>query len=227
MIKQIIKELVPQFIKDSAIGDAVRFFRSVQRKTPEQSSSSRREHTSSSEETEVPSEPEEYDVEVFASQLLEWRESDRAFVLLDIREPHELQYGLCKDSWVLPMNGVPNELPHLPKDIDLVVACAAGVRSWSVAQYLRQQGFDKAWSLENGVPTWAEQGWVTPSRGKFSVGSQVRIPIEHEVGQAEYGFIAGVSTEDGEVVYHVQVWSLNGTVEYVSLPEEEVSYFVP
>jgi len=107
------------------------------------------------------------------------------------------------------------------------VACAAGVRSWSVAQYLRQQGFENAWSLENGVPTWADQGWVTPSRGKFSVGSQVRIPIEHEVGQAEYGFIAGVSNEDGDVVYHVQVWSMNGTVEYVSLPEEEVSYFVP
>ena len=118
----------------------------------------------------------------------------------------------------------PIEEPYLPKDVNIVVVAGVRVGLW---QYPRQQGFDNAWSLENGVPSWSEQGWVTPSKGKFSVGNQVRIPIEHDAGESEYGYVANISTVENELEYCIQVWSLDGGVQNIVLTEEELSHFVP
>jgi rhodanese-related sulfurtransferase len=37
----------------------------------------------------------------------------------------------------------------------MVVFCHTGVRSGMVTQWLRQQGFDRAWNLQGGIDAWA------------------------------------------------------------------------
>ena len=84
-------------------------------------------------------------------------------ILIDIREPYEIRQGYLKDSILLPMRFVPQIASSLPQDVDLVVCCAAGIRSYDVAYYLREQGLSRSWSLEGGVASWADRGYVFPS----------------------------------------------------------------
>jgi rhodanese-related sulfurtransferase len=71
-------------------------------------------------------------------------------LLLDVREPAELARGIPEGAMVLPMDLVPHHLDRLPRDRDVVVVCAAGVRSHGVATWLRRHGV-RAWSLSGGV----------------------------------------------------------------------------
>lgn len=103
-------------------------------------------------------EEEEPDLEMTASDVLARAETGDAVVLLDIREPHELRQGHPEPALLIPMNTVPDHLGHLPNTGLLVVVCAAGVRSWSVTHWLREQGYDQAWSLAGGVGDWVAAG---------------------------------------------------------------------
>ena len=175
---QIIRNMIPSRIRQSVIGDVVRFFRKNDQKQDFVSAPvnhNRDEQINDSViEKDIEDEPIEYDVEIRPLQLQDWISRKRQFVLIDIREPNELQHGFCEGSWLIPMNDIPTELLQLPTNKDLIIICAAGVRSWSVSQYLRQQGYD-AWSLENGVASWSDHGWMQPSFGQFPLGTRVVI----------------------------------------------------
>jgi adenylyltransferase/sulfurtransferase len=108
----------------------------------------------------------EMDLEVSASQLKEWVEAGKDVLLVDIREPYEVAQGFVSGALLLPMNSVPGRLDALPQDKVIVLYCAAGVRSFGVAHYLREQGYPEAWSLVGGIGAWLETGaaWERPSR---------------------------------------------------------------
>ena len=108
----------------------------------------------------------EMELEVSASQLKEWVEAGKDVLLVDIREPYEVAQGFVSGALLLPMNSVPGRLDALPQDKVIVLYCAAGVRSFGVAHYLREQGYPEAWSLVGGIGAWLETGaaWERPSR---------------------------------------------------------------
>ena len=87
--------------------------------------------------------------------------------ILDIREPHETRHGTVEGAVLIPMNDVPDRLAELPTDPLIAVVCAAGMRSFGVAHYLREQGYAEAWSVPEGVGGLAEAGlpWVQPAGG--------------------------------------------------------------
>ncbi len=100
----------------------------------------------------VDDEPDEEPmIECRREDLVTWREEGRELVLLDIRELHELRGGMVEGAWACPMNMVPAHADKLPKETTLVVYCAAGVRSWGVTNWLREQGFEDTWSLVGGA----------------------------------------------------------------------------
>lgn len=74
-------------------------------------------------------------------------------LLLDIREPGELASGVAEGAMLLPMDMVPHHLDRLPRDRAITIYCAAGVRSFGVAHWLREQGFPGAVSLVGGLST--------------------------------------------------------------------------
>jgi rhodanese-related sulfurtransferase len=100
------------------------------------------------------------DIEVDAEQLRAWVSEGQDFVLIDIREPHELQSGYADGALLLRMNDIPNRLDELPpSSTRLVVYCAAGMRSYGVTHWLREQGWADAWSLSSGLHGAVEAGF--------------------------------------------------------------------
>lgn len=112
-------------------------------------------------------EPEpEVEVEVEAEAVAAWVAEGRDVLLVDIREPHEVRQGFAQGALLLPMNEVPHTLAALPRGRVLVIYCAAGVRSHGVSHWLREQGYDEAWSLVGGLGAWLSTGapWQQPDR---------------------------------------------------------------
>ncbi|MCB9779665.1 MAG: rhodanese-like domain-containing protein [Alphaproteobacteria bacterium] len=98
------------------------------------------------------------DVEVDDAGLRAWRDADRPLFLLDIRERHEVRLGWLQGAHWIAMNSVPGRLDEIPRDRTVVVYCAAGMRSFSVAHWLREQGWTDAWSLVGGAGAGVEAG---------------------------------------------------------------------
>lgn len=76
-------------------------------------------------------------------------------VLVDVREPWELEVCRIEDSLALPMNSVPNRLQELDPAADTVVICHHGGRSMQVGAFLERNGFEKVYNLSGGVDAWA------------------------------------------------------------------------
>ena len=95
--------------------------------------------------------------EVTASELMAARRNGGAAVLLDCREHYERRQGYIPGSAHIVMREIPDHLDELAKDADIVVVCAHGNRSYSVAGYLIQNGFH-ARSLKGGTAEWQARG---------------------------------------------------------------------
>ena len=93
--------------------------------------------------------------EITVEELAAWRCAGRDFILLDVREPHELQSAAIEGSHHIPMREVPVRLHELPIEKEIVVMCHHGGRSERVAAFLEAQGFDGAINLEGGINDWS------------------------------------------------------------------------
>jgi rhodanese-related sulfurtransferase len=103
-------------------------------------------------------EPEEIKVpEVTASALMAERRDGGAPWLLDCRENYERRQGYIPGSAHIVMREIPSRLAELDRAADIVVVCAHGNRSYSVAGYLIENGF-RARSLRGGTAGWQAQG---------------------------------------------------------------------
>jgi rhodanese-related sulfurtransferase len=103
-------------------------------------------------------EPEEIKVpEVAATALMAERRDGGAPLLLDCRENYERRQGYIPGSKHIVMREIPSRLAELDRAADIVVVCAHGNRSYSVAGYLIENGF-RARSLRGGTSGWQAQG---------------------------------------------------------------------
>jgi len=73
------------------------------------------------------------------------------FVLIDVREPWELNVCSLPGTMSIPMRAIPARYPELP------LMCHHGVRSQQVAYFLERQGFDKLNNLVGGIAAWARE----------------------------------------------------------------------
>ena len=79
------------------------------------------------------------------------------FVLLDVREPWEFDVCHIPGSVNVPMSRIVNSTGELNKKSVTVVICHHGVRSYQVAGFLENTGFEQVFNLAGGVSAWAEQ----------------------------------------------------------------------
>ena len=87
-------------------------------------------------------------------------------VLLDVREPWEADRASLPGSLLMPMGDVPARAhAELDPDTHIVVFCHHGVRSLSVAMWLRTQGFEYAQSLIGGIDGWSRT--IDPSIPRY------------------------------------------------------------
>jgi len=96
------------------------------------------------------------DFEISAGQVRVLQKSGAEFTLLDVREPWEYETARIEGAKLIPMGDVPARAhQELDPEEHIVVVCHHGVRSLTVTNWLRQQGFEKAQSMRGGIDGWA------------------------------------------------------------------------
>lgn len=78
-------------------------------------------------------------------------------VLLDVREPWEVETCRIEGAVPIPMNSIPARMQELDDEAPIVCICHHGARSMSVASFLERNGFTQVINLTGGVHAWALQ----------------------------------------------------------------------
>ena len=84
--------------------------------------------------------------------------SEEEFMLLDVRQPHELSIADIGGT-LIPMEELAERLPEITsfEGKDVVVMCRSGARSAMAVQWLQSQGIDRVYNLEGGIIAWSQQ----------------------------------------------------------------------
>ena len=92
-----------------------------------------------------------------ATQLKAWLDdpSRSSPVLLDVREPWELEGCGLPGTKAIPMAAVPARHMELGREDELVIVCHHGARSFQVAMFLERQGYANVYNLFGGLAAWA------------------------------------------------------------------------
>ena len=89
-------------------------------------------------------------------KVLELKEmlKNNEVVLLDVREPYEIEICNVKGSLFIPMNEIPQNIEQLDKEKRYAVMCHSGVRSLYVSNYLNSLGYNTL-NVIGGIERWA------------------------------------------------------------------------
>jgi molybdopterin/thiamine biosynthesis adenylyltransferase/rhodanese-related sulfurtransferase len=103
--------------------------------------------------------------EISVEELKAMRDRGDAFVLLDVREPHE--HAICDlpGSVKIPLGAIPLSYSQLAPEDDIVVYCRSGARSAQAVGFLREKGYLKAKNLAGGILRWADR--IDPSLTRY------------------------------------------------------------
>jgi rhodanese-related sulfurtransferase len=95
------------------------------------------------------------DFEIMPEEVKAQLEGAERPVLLDVREPWEIEIAHIDGSKNIPMADVPTRVQELDPDEHIIVVCHHGVRSLNVTNWLRQQGFENVQSMRGGIDRWS------------------------------------------------------------------------
>ncbi|MDP3070249.1 MAG: molybdopterin-synthase adenylyltransferase MoeB [Opitutaceae bacterium] len=98
-----------------------------------------------------------------AKRLLD--ESPCGVMLIDVREPHELEIAKVNGAEAIPMRQIPERLHDLPRDEHLLIMCHHGGRSRRVTEFLRAQGLTAVSNIAGGIDAWAAE--IDPSLRRY------------------------------------------------------------
>ena len=90
-----------------------------------------------------------------AKRLLD--QSPCGVVLIDVREPSEVEIANIRGAEFIPMGQIPAQAHSLPRDEHLLILCHHGGRSLAVTEYLRAQGYTAVSNIAGGIDAWAAQ----------------------------------------------------------------------
>jgi rhodanese-related sulfurtransferase len=103
-------------------------------------------------------------IQIRPSELAQWLESMRAHgepVVLDVREPHELQIASIRadgfELLTIPMGVIPPRLAELNPEQPIACLCHHGARSMQVAYFLEGRGFNHVANIAGGINAWSAE----------------------------------------------------------------------
>ena len=110
--------------------------------------------------------------QVRPKDLAQWFNSMRGVgepVVLDVREPYELQTAsVTADGFTLlaiPMGVIPPRLAELDTQQPIACLCHHGGRSMQVANFLKNRGFEHVANIAGGIHAWSAE--VDPSVARY------------------------------------------------------------
>lgn len=103
--------------------------------------------------------PSPFDAQVDPASVIQRVKEGESLVFLDVRQAAELSAtGMIEGALHIPSQDLPRRMEELDKGVEVFVYCAAGVRSLDAVMFLREKGFEQAWSLGGGLPHWEQDG---------------------------------------------------------------------
>lgn len=110
-------------------------------------------------ESEPPLEAETLQsLECGAQELKERLDCGEHVVIVDVRTDGELRQGMLPGALHIPLQDLSARWEELKDADEIVLYCAAGMRSLQAAEFLRGKGLINATSLEGGVGAWRAAG---------------------------------------------------------------------
>ncbi len=97
--------------------------------------------------------PNEWDISALELKALIEERDD--FLILDVREPHELQISAIAGAKNIPFGELASRLSELNTAQEIVLICRTGNRTLHALEMLLGAGFRKLKNLENGINEWA------------------------------------------------------------------------
>ncbi len=94
---------------------------------------------------------------ITVERLAERLRAGDELVVLDVREPHEVEICALPGSLRIPLGQLSENLHRLNSADEIVVHCKLGGRSAKAVGLLEQAGFRKVYNLEGGIDRWAER----------------------------------------------------------------------
>jgi adenylyltransferase/sulfurtransferase len=94
--------------------------------------------------------------DIDALQLANLLAQPNAPLLLDVREPHELQISWLDNAVNIPLGMLAARLSELNSAREMVIFCKGGTRSARALELLVSAGFKKVKNLHGGINAWAE-----------------------------------------------------------------------
>lgn len=109
----------------------------------------------------LPHEVETQGLEITVKELKAKLDSaGRNMILIDVREPHELEISKIDRAQLIPKNDLPDHLKELDSTKEYVLLCKTGVRSLDAAKLMKAAGF-RVKSVRGGINAWARE--IDPS----------------------------------------------------------------
>jgi rhodanese-related sulfurtransferase len=90
-------------------------------------------------------------------------------LLVDVREPDELQAVRVEGAVHVPMSSFAERYGELPRDRPLLVMCASGGRSSAATGFLLRNGWTDVHNVEGGITAWQRAG-LPVRRGPLEPG---------------------------------------------------------
>ncbi|MEM7480874.1 MAG: molybdopterin-synthase adenylyltransferase MoeB [Acidobacteriota bacterium] len=103
--------------------------------------------------------------EIEVETLRDWQQAGRSFDLLDVRNPVEERICRIEGARLIPLAQLPSHLDELDRERLLVVHCHSGIRSAQAVDFLRNQGFSRAYNLAGGIDAWSVR--IDPSVARY------------------------------------------------------------
>ena len=93
-----------------------------------------------------------------AHELIEERDGDSDFVILDVRTPEEFAEGHIENAVNIDFyaDTFPDELDVLDRDKTYLIYCQSGDRSGSAARMMEELGFQDAYNMKGGINIWRD-----------------------------------------------------------------------
>ncbi len=78
-------------------------------------------------------------------------------ILLDVREPFELELAEIGNAKLIPLGQLPGRLGELDRAKEIFVLCHSGARSAHAVEILQDAGFTKAANVAGGIDAWSTE----------------------------------------------------------------------
>jgi sulfur-carrier protein adenylyltransferase/sulfurtransferase len=98
--------------------------------------------------------------EISVKELKAWRDQDRSFTLIDVREPHEFDH-LNIHGKLIPLGTVVQRQSEIPREGVVVIHCKVGGRSRQAVEALKKEGYTNLLNLAGGITAWQKE--IDPS----------------------------------------------------------------